>query len=141
MALIMLSPNVDARSVVMACPAMYTGFEMPFRFAKSSEQRTAAAAPHVGGQHWYRVSGSNTSGEPITSSRDSRSLKIAYGFFDAWARAFSAILPNVSRFVPQRHRYSRAAPPKNWAVGGAWLKPCTWFITAACLSIGFVRSA
>ena len=44
--------NVVAKSVVIACAAMYTGREMPCLRAKSSLHRTAAAAPQVGGQHW-----------------------------------------------------------------------------------------
>ncbi len=36
----------------MVCAAIQTGFVAPLRFAKSSEQTTAAAAPQVGGQHW-----------------------------------------------------------------------------------------
>src|SRR6185369_15613951 len=68
------------------------------------------------------------------------SLKSAYGFFDACLRAFSAILPNVSRLVPYFQRYSRPAPPNICAAGGAELKPCSSFITLTNLSSGFARS-
>ena len=40
-------------------------------------QAIKAAAPEVGGQHWSRVSGSQTSGEARISSTESTSLKRA----------------------------------------------------------------
>ena len=67
-------------------------------------------------------------------------MNSAYGLFDACLRAFSAIFANVSRLVPYFQRYSRPAPPNICAAGGAWLKPCTLFITLASFSSGFVRS-
>src|SRR5512141_850903 len=104
---------------------MYTGFVMPCFFANSSEQRMAAPAPQVGGQHWKRVSGSKTSSEARISSTDSTWLKRAYGLFDACLRALFATFANVSRLVPYLNRYSRPAPPNICAAGGAALKPCT----------------
>src|SRR6185436_11560312 len=118
----------------------YTGFVMPCFFANSSEHRIAAAAPHVGGQHWYLVSGSNTSSEPMISSIVITWLNSAYELFDACFRAFTLIIPKVSRFVPYFHRYSRPAPPNICAAGGAWLKPCTLLMRPACHSRGFARS-
>src|SRR6185503_14342637 len=97
-------------------------------------------APHVGGQHWYRVNGSKTSGDAMICSSEYVSLNSAYGFLEACRRAFSAILPNVSFLVPYFQRYSRPAPPNICAAGGAWLKPCSSFITLTNLSSGFARS-
>src|SRR3954464_8796263 len=125
----------------MAWAAMYTGFVMPCFFANSSEQRIAAPAPQVGGQHWKRVSGSKTSSEARISSTDRTWLKSAYGLFEACLRAFSLTFANVSRFVPYLNRYSRPAPPNIWAAGGAWLKPCTLLMRPANHSSGFVRSS
>src|SRR5690348_10400284 len=99
---------------------MCTGRERLCFRANSSEQRIAAAAPHVGGQHWKRVSGSNTSSEARISSTLSVWVKSAYGFFEACLRAFSEIFAKVSRLVPYFHRYSRPAPPNICAAGGAW---------------------
>ena len=76
----------------------------------------------------------------MISSTESTSLNSAYGFFDACLRAFSLIFANVSFFVPYFQRYSRPAPPKNCAAGGAELKPCSAFITSTNLSSGFARS-
>src|SRR5687768_11037223 len=124
----------------MVWAAIHTDRAAPFLAANSSVHRTAAAAPQVGGQHWYRVSGSNTSGDCITSSRLSSWVKMAYGFFAACLRALTETWAKVSFLVPYFQRYSRPAPPNICAAGGAWLKPCTLLITAACCSTGLVRS-
>jgi hypothetical protein len=58
----------------------------------------------------------------------------------ACLRAFSEIFAKVSRRVPYFQRYSRPAPPNICAAGGAWVKPCTSFITPACGSSGVGRS-
>ena len=67
-------------------------------------------------------------------------MKIANGFWLACLRAFSLIFAKVSRLVPYFQRYSRPAPPNICAAGGAWVKPCTSFITIACFSSGLARS-
>jgi hypothetical protein len=71
------SSKVEGPSVVIAWPLITTSAAIPCFLAKSAVQTMAAAAPHVGGQHWKRVSGPNTCGEPSTSSTLSWSLKMA----------------------------------------------------------------
>jgi hypothetical protein len=55
----------------------------------------AAAAPQVGGQHWKRVSGSNTVGEAITSSSVSVWRNTASGLRAACWRALTEMRPKV----------------------------------------------
>src|SRR6266508_937385 len=91
MTFIGLSAKESCRSVVMAWAAMETRVSSLFLRAKAGEQSTAAAAPHVGGQHWRRVNGSATIGEARTSSTVTGCWKTAYGLLAACLRALLEI--------------------------------------------------
>ena len=103
---------------------------MPCFLANSSEQRTAAAAPQVGGQHWKRVSGSKTSGDARISSTRQRLAEQRERVLRrracapsprSWRR--SRAWCRTSSGTRGRRRRTSARP------AGAWLKPCTRFIT------------
>ncbi|MNJ56437.1 hypothetical protein D3C77_519820 [compost metagenome] len=97
------SSKVLLRSVVMAWAAITTRVSRPCFLAKASEQRIAAAAPQVGGQHCRRVIGSNTVGEAMISSRLTGLRNTANGLLAAWLRAFTEMRPKISALMP----YSR----------------------------------
>src|SRR3972149_5867951 len=104
-----LSAKESCRSVVIAWARTATRASSLCLLANAGEQRPAAAAPQVGGQHWRRVSGSATIGEARTSSTVTGCLKMAYGLLAACLRALLEILAKASDPAPYFSWYSR--PP------------------------------
>ena len=79
---------------------MDTPLSTPCFLANSSEQRIAAAAPSLVGQHWNLVSGSKTIGAARISSRLDACRNCERSLATACLRFFTATLASCSLVVP-----------------------------------------
>src|SRR5687767_10338830 len=104
--------NVVSVSVVIAWAEMTTSDRRPWRRANPGLQTTAAAAPHVGGQHCRRVRGPKMCGEARTSSTVTGSRNTAYGLPAACLRDLTEIRANTAGSIPYSSTYAVPAPPK-----------------------------